>query len=245
MKKLIPVILAAGKGTRMRSELPKVLHKACGKPLLSYVLDSLKDITNEVPYIVVGHMADLVKQEISGCKANFVLQKEQLGTGHAVSMVEPYIADSDSTIMVLNGDMPLMRGAVLKELLSAHQQRSAVATVLSAVIPDPSGYGRIVRDKSGDIDRIVEHKDASKEELNISEVNTGTYCFDSKELFPALRSIKRDNSQGEYYLTDVISIFRSLGRKVSVHCTEDRRAAIGINTPEQLAEAENILRQLQ
>lgn len=241
MKNTEIVVLAAGKGTRMKSDLPKVLHKICGKPILHYVLKSAAEVFDCVPYVVVGYQAQKVKDAFKNRDVNFVLQEEQLGTGHAVMQAEPFLSKKDSTIIVLNGDMPLITPSILKSLAQHHKDSKVSATVLTATLSDPKGYGRIVRGRFNELEKIVEQKDASLGELEITEINTGTYCFDSKDLFATLHEVRSENAQHEYYLTDVIAILRKKWKKVAAFCIDDPMSAIGINTKEQLAEAEKIL----
>lgn len=236
------VILAAGKGTRMKSDLPKVLHKMCGKPLLSFVLDAVKDISDEKPYVIIGYQSDKVIDLFKGRGVNFILQKEQLGTGHALMQAEPMFNGKNVTILVLNGDMPLITNKMLEDLIAEHRSRNASASVLTAMLEAPSGYGRIVKNGHGDLEKIVEQKDGSLGELEIKEINTGTYCFESADLFKSLNEIRPENAQHEYYLTDVIAILKKNGKKVSAFCAGDPSAAIGINTIEQLKEAERIFK---
>ncbi len=242
MKSIEFVILAAGKGTRMKSDLPKVLHKICGKPLLHHVLNNVEKIFNGTPYVVIGHKADKVKSQFKNRKVFFVLQPEQLGTGHALMQTEPFLNGKDAVIVVLNGDMPLISSEIISSLIEYHKKNRASATVLTVKMDDPTGYGRIVRNRFGHLEKIVEHKDASLGELEIKEINTGTYCFEAKELFKYLHNVRKENAQHEYYLTDVIDILRKNGKKVSAYMIEDQHAAIGINTKEQLAEAERIFK---
>jgi len=237
------VILAAGKGTRMNSELPKVLHKICGQPLLHHVLDNVEQVFSGPPYVIVGHQAEKVRKAFRDRSAVFVLQEEQLGTGHAVMQAEPFLSGRDGTVMVLNGDMPLIDPGIIKELAFHHSKTRASATVLTVRMPDPKGYGRIIRDRSGNLERIVEQKDASLGELEIDEINTGTYCFNGRDLFDALHEVRSENAQHEYYLTDVIGILRKKGKKVAAFLIDDHMASLGINTRDQLAEAERIFRQ--
>ncbi len=242
MKNTEVVILAAGKGTRMNSDLPKVLHKICGKPLLHHVLNNVKEVFLNPPYIVVGHQADKVKAIFKEYPAFFVLQEEQLGTGHAVMQTEPFLKDRDATIMVLNGDMPLINSFIINDLAQYHSGSGASATALTVRMDDPKGYGRIIRDRSGHLEKIVEQKDASLGELEVNEINTGTYCFNGKDLFSALHEVRSENAQHEYYLTDVIAILRKKRKKVCALLIEDPLSAIGINTKEQLAEAESVFK---
>lgn len=226
----------------MNSDLPKVLHKICGKPLLHHVLNNVKEVFASPPYVVIGYQAEKVRAAFKQYPVIFILQEEQLGTGHAVMQAEPVLKDSDSTIMVLNGDMPLINSGIIRDLASHHYGSGASATVLTVKMDDPKGYGRIVRDRSGHLEKIVEQKDASLGELEIKEINTGTYCFESRALFSALHEVRSENAQHEYYLTDVIAILRKQRQKVAAFLMNDPFSAIGINTKEQLAEAEKIFK---
>jgi bifunctional UDP-N-acetylglucosamine pyrophosphorylase/glucosamine-1-phosphate N-acetyltransferase len=241
MSDLVTVILAAGKGTRMKSRLPKVLHKAGGKPMLQHVLDAAEAAGAKRKIVITGFGGNLVREAI-GSQAEFVEQKEQLGTGHAVQQAAPLLAAGKSTVMVLCGDTPLLTGALLRKLYEAHKEAKAKATVLTAVMPDATGYGRIVRTAAGTVARIVEHKDATAEERKINEVNSGIYCFESADLFAALQQVKNDNAQGEYYLPDVLSILRDKGEKIWAVAADDYESTLGINSRLQLAGAEKILR---
>lgn len=241
MNNIYAVILAAGKGTRMKSDTAKVLHKANGKPLLSYVLKAAEDLV-DAPYVVIGHQADIVKEIFKDRKINFILQKEQLGTGHAVMQVEPFILKKNSTVLVLNGDTPLITSSVLKELLKFHEQNKPSATVMTAKLDDPAGYGRIIRDADGYLLKIVEQKDATPKELEVNEINTGTYCFSGEDLFRALNEVRPENAQNEYYLTDVIGILNKNGKKVCAYCVKDPYCALGVNSIEQLEKISNILK---
>jgi len=236
------VILAAGKGTRMRSDLAKVLHKLCGKPLLTYVLDTVDILGLGAPYVIVGHQAHKIEELYKGRSVRFVLQKEQLGTGHALLQAEPYLAGKDVTILLLNGDMPLIGADVLSKLIGYHREKKASATVLTAVLGDPAGYGRIIRNGHGDLEKIVEQKDGSLGELEVREINTGTYCFESRDIFASLDEVKPENSQHEYYLTDIIQILKKHRKKVCAHLMDDPSLAIGVNTKEHLEEAEKVLK---
>lgn len=235
------VILAAGKGTRMKSKLPKVLHKVGGKAMLQHVIDAAKKAGSTREVVIIGNGAELVKEKISDVE--FVLQAEQLGTGHAVLCAKENFANSEGTLMVLCGDTPLFTGKLLKNFVDAHENSKVVATVLTAEMPDATGYGRIIREENGDFKKIVEHKDATDAEKNIHEVNAGIYCFDVKKLFDALTKVKNENSQGEYYLPDVLTILKNSGEKIGAVVAEDYTQTLGINSRVQLAEAEKVLRQ--
>ena len=235
------LILAAGKGTRMKSDLPKVLHRVSGKPMLLRVLDAAAQAGATAQIAVIGFGAEQVQAAV-GQRARTVIQTEQLGTGHAVMQAEPLLAGCTGTIMVLCGDTPLLRTATLQKLLQTHRQMQAQATVLTAVMPDPAGYGRVIRDKSGKVTKIVEQKDASAAEALVNEINTGIYCFEKDSLFTALSQITADNAQGEYYLTDVIGILVNQGRTVAAVAAAEHQETLGINSRAQLAQAEGIIR---
>lgn len=239
---LITIILAAGKGTRMKSKLPKVLHKAGGKPMVEHVLDAAKKAGSERNIVVVGFGREQVQTAL-GDKAEIVLQEEQLGTGHAVIQAEPLIKDRNTSIMVLCGDTPLVTGSMLKKFYEEHVESGAKASVLTTFMPDPFGYGRVIRLLDGSIEKIVEQKDASERELAINEINTGIYCFDAEALFSSLKKVNNDNAQGEYYLPDVLSILRKEKQKINASIAENFEDTLGINSREQLANAEKIIRQ--
>ena len=235
------IILAAGKGTRMKSKLPKVLHKVAGKPMLQHVIDAAKAAGSTREVVVIGSGAELVEQKISGVE--FVLQAEQLGTGHAVLCAKEKFASSNDTIMVLCGDTPLFTGELLKKFVDAHLKAKAAATVLTAEVPDATGYGRIIREDDGTFKKIVEHKDANSYERQIRGVNAGIYCFDAAKLFDALANVKNENAQCEYYLPDVLTILKNNAEKINALFTDDYTQTLGINSRVQLAEADRILRQ--
>ncbi len=242
--KFTSIILAAGKGTRMKSSMPKVLHKVGGKPMLEHVINSAKNAGSAREIVVIGNGADEVREKIDGVE--FALQAEQLGTGHAVKIVKEKFFETfsdDETIMILCGDTPIITAELLKNFIENHEETKAAATILTAMIPDATGYGRIVRNQSGTVDKIVEHKDATEDELQIHEVNSGMYCFNSKILFDALEKITNENAQGEYYLTDAIGIIREQGLLINAFVTQDFTQIFGINSRLQLATAERILRQ--
>lgn len=241
MAGLVTVVLAAGKGTRMKSALPKVLHRVGGKSMLQHVLDASAAAGSERSVVIVGFGGETVKMAI-GAQAEFVEQKEQLGTGHAVMQAGPLLKNETGTVMVLCGDTPLLTGELLKRLYDEHKAIGAKATVLTAVMPDASGYGRIIRTPSGTVAKIVEHKDASPEELKVNEVNSGIYCFEAQALFTALAKVSCDNAQGEYYLPDVLEILREAGEKIWAVAADDYEQTLGINSRVQLAGAEKILR---
>ncbi|GAB4072122.1 bifunctional UDP-N-acetylglucosamine diphosphorylase/glucosamine-1-phosphate N-acetyltransferase GlmU [Barrientosiimonas marina] len=231
------VILAAGQGTRMKSNLYKVLHPVCGRPMVQHVIDQLKPVNPEQMITVVGHGAAKVT-ELIGEDSQTVLQEEQLGTGHAVLQAEDLLNSQEGTTIVVCGDTPLITSETYEALFAHHEAKGAKATVLTAGAPDPAGYGRIIRNSDGEVARIVEHKDASDAELQVSEINTGTYCFDNKALFEALHRVSNDNAQGEYYLPDVVEILQNQGDRVSAYQTADFDETMGINDRVALARAE-------
>jgi len=235
---LAAVVLAAGQGKRMGSEVPKVMHRVAGRPLLAHVLDRIEALRAERTIVVVGFGRDAV---IALCRDRGVLwavQEEQLGTGHAFRQALPALEGFRGTVLVLCGDTPLLSVATLSRLLEVHRERRASATVLSAELADPSGYGRVVRNAEGDIERIVEEKDADETIRSLREINTAIYALEYPEVIDVLGSLKAENRQGEYYLTDVVSLLRGQGRKVAVLRVTDAREALGVNTFEQLGEAE-------
>ena len=243
MSELVTVILAAGKGTRMKSKLPKVLHKAAGKAMLQHVIDAAKEAGASRNVVVTGFGGDMVREAMGEQPGvEYVTQAEQLGTGHAVLQTKETLAGVQGTVMVLCGDTPLLTGALLKHLYEAHQEAGAKATVLTAIMPDATGYGRIIRGEDGSVLKIVEHKDATEAERAVQEVNSGIYCFDIEAMFEALSKVTNDNAQGEYYLPDVLGILRSEGEKIWAVAADDYESTLGINSRQQLAGAEKILR---
>jgi len=240
----VAVILAAGHGTRMRSDIPKVLHEIDGRPMVRYVIDAVHEAGFLRVVVVIGYEGERVRDACDGTGVEYAWQHEQLGTGHAVQQAEPFVDDSVGTVVVLNGDVPGLRAATLQGLVGYHRAKSASATVLTARLADPMGYGRIVRNESGALLRIVEHRDADEATRRINEINSGMFCFESKALFPSLRRAGRDNTQGEYYLTDVIELLRSEGRGVEAWCIPDAREVAGVNTEEELHAVRDYLRGL-
>lgn len=241
------VILAAGEGKRMKSDLAKVLHEINGRTMIEHVLDALREVSPSKTIVVVGHQAEAVKERLSGGEPGFeglefALQSERLGTGHAVMQARPALEGFDGTIMVLTGDTPLLGVSTLAGFLRFHRETGASATVMSAVLDDASGYGRIVRDDDDDLLEIVEHKDASEKQRLLGEFNSGMFCFESDILFPALDRVDRGNVQGEYYLTDVIGILRGEGCKVAVFRIDNSDEVMGINDSDQLALAERMMK---
>jgi UDP-N-acetylglucosamine diphosphorylase/glucosamine-1-phosphate N-acetyltransferase len=238
------LVLAAGQGTRMNSDLAKVLHPMAGRPLLAHVLRALEKLRVGRTLVVVGHQRDRVREAFPGDELEWVVQAEQRGTGHAVMMAGPALAGFEGTLLVVCGDTPLLGANTLHRLLEGHAKSGAAVTVLSMDVPDPTGYGRILRVEGDRIAGIVEHRDATPEQRKITEVNSGVYAFDYPALAAVLGRLSSHNDQGEYYLTDTVSLLLRDGKPTAVVCGEDYRELCGINTPEQLADAERIWREL-
>lgn len=232
------IILAAGKGVRMKSDLPKVFHKILEKPMLSYVLEAAKSLDPKKIFLVVGYKKEIIMDYYKDWPITFVIQNEQLGTGHAVMQVEPHIKEMSGDVLVLNGDIPLITSATLSAFLNFHKEKRSAATVLTAVLEDPSHYGRIVRNENGRVLKIVEKKDASKEELEIKEINTGVFCFKKSLLFSALKEVKCENVQKEYYLTDTLEILKKKELPVFAFRAKDPTETLGVNNRDELLEIE-------
>jgi bifunctional UDP-N-acetylglucosamine pyrophosphorylase/glucosamine-1-phosphate N-acetyltransferase len=249
---LSAIVLAAGEGTRMRSSRPKPLHRLAGRPMLSYVLESLAHCSVERVVVVVGHGAERVTKKLQATEHDvlltFVEQHSQDGTGDAASVGLTGLPDDDGPesdlhdVLVLPGDMPLLRPETVAALVEAHRAADAACTVLTAHVPDPGGYGRIVRGKEDRVERIVERADATPDEVLIDEINTAVYCFRRSVLAPALRRLSPENAQGEYYLTDVVSVLHGAGYRVAAMAVRDPAEGEGINDRLQLAAAEAELR---
>lgn len=238
------IVLAAGKGTRMKSDLPKVMHPAHGRPMVEWVVDAARAVGCTRTVLVIGHGADVVRAHFAAAQdVDFVMQMPQLGTGHAVDMARPVFERGalGDDVLVLCGDGPLIRAHTLRTLLSVHRDTGAAATLATAVIPDPAGYGRIERDAAGSFLRIVEQKDATPAQLALREVNPSYYCFRSADLFDALRRVTNQNASGEYYITDVFELLLRDGKRVSVVDAVPPEDVLSVNTPEQLAEVSGIL----
>jgi len=236
------VILAAGKGTRMKSALPKVLHRVGGATMIEHVIATANRLNPRSSTVVVGHQGDAVKASLSGHpELRFVVQEPQLGTAHALLTAEPALRGTSGSLILLSGDVPLLTVNTLKALVDRHESAGAAATVITAVVDDPTGYGRIVRD-GGKIARIVEHRDASEAERGIHEINSGIYAFDIDGLFDALHGIAAENAQQEYYLPDAIALFRRQGRRVDTLVVQDIDEIRGINSRAELAALSRIVR---
>ncbi len=242
MEGIASVILAAGKGTRMKSEMVKVLHPLLGVPMLSYTLDlSLKDIVAEKTIVVVGYQAERIQERFKGVPVGWALQREQLGTGHAVVQALPLLRDFEGTVLILCGDVPLVQAETLRSFINAFWEIEPVLSVLTAVVEEPFGYGRVLRNQEGWLERIVEEKDASEEERQIREINTGIYCVKASFLSEGLKEIGQENAQGEYYLTDLVEIAREKGVRCTAHMVADALEVMGINTRADLAVAHDVL----
>lgn len=236
------VVLAAGLGKRMNSDLPKVLHPALGQPLLLHVLGQLDPLTPALTVVVVGHRAALVREALQARKVLFAEQVPQLGTGHAVQMAWASVEKGPETLLVLAGDMPLIRTATLGRLLDRHARERNAVTFLSGVLEDPGGYGRVIRDEQDHFVKIVEERDATPEERAVAEVNSGIYVFARAPLREALGFLRADNRQQEYYLTDTLSFIQGRGGTIGVERAADARELFGVNNPGQLAMVEQALR---
>lgn len=238
------VVLAAGKSKRMKSETPKVLHTVCGRPMVEYVFDAARAAGVKRIIAIIGHKADVVRDALSHHQdVEFALQSEQLGTGHAVMMAQPLLDSHNGPVVILAGDTPLLTAASLQNLIDAQSAQQSACVVGTAETDANEGLGRIVRGVNGDFLRIVEQKDATREEQQIREINSGCFAFDGPALFEALRNVKPENAQQEYYLTDCAEILRNMNRKVVAECCMQMQEVMGVNTQDQLAEVERIMRE--
>ena len=235
-QKLATLILAAGKGTRMKSNLPKVLHIVDAKPMLIHVIGLAKNINSERIINILGHKKELVIDAIKSEKVEYVIQEPQLGTGHAVQQTEALLKDFDGDVLVLSGDVPLLRKSTIEKMLKIHCEANIGATVLTAMFYNPHGYGRVIRKDNDTLDYIIEEKDCDDEQRKIKEINAGIYIFKSIELFPALEKIKNDNKQNEYYLPDALKYIANAGQSIALHITDEPIEISGVNTVEQLRE---------
>lgn len=241
MSHLKAVILAAGKGTRMESDLPKVIHTIEGKCLADYVIDAALGAGVDEVCLVVGYQAGKVKEAIAHKEVVYAMQAQQLGTGHAVKCAADFLKEDGETI-ILFGDTPLITAETLRNLTKHHRENGNTVTVLSAMIDDPTGYGRIIRDENGAFAKSVEHKDATEAERAVKEINSGMYIFNTAELKEALEKLTPNNAQGEYYLPDTLTIIKEKGLKVDAYTLDSPEDITGVNTQQQLAEATNIIR---
>jgi len=228
------VILAAGKGKRMKSNLPKVLHRLDGRYLVDHVIENVKRAGIENIILVVGHKFELVMEKLADRQIDFVVQQPQLGTGHAVQVAVPHLNNFDGDLIILYGDMPFISSATIKALIRTRRETGAAATVLTVILDDPGSYGRIIRDQKGYLEAIVEYKDADMQTRLIKEINTGAYCFDYGQLLPVLNQLKSDNVQAEYYLTDTIALLKAQGLKVSALASDNPYEGMGVNSQAEL-----------
>lgn len=242
MTQRFAVVLAAGQGTRMKSKLYKVLHPVAGKPMVGHVVDQVEAAGADKIVSIVGVGAEKV-QAYLGERSEYAVQEEQLGTGHAVLQAESLLSGKEGTVLVICGDTPLLTAETLNGLFAYHQEQGAKATILTAHADNPTGYGRVIRSTSGAVEKIVEQKDASSEEAAVQEINTGTYCFDNALLFESLNQVGNDNSQGEYYLPDVIEILKDKGEIVGAYQMEKEADSLGVNDRVALAEATRMMRE--
>ena len=244
MEGIATIILAAGNGTRMKSELVKVLHPILGLPMLFYPIElSLKGIKAEKTIVVVGHQADRIQGMFKNFKIDIALQKKQLGTGHAVLQAIPFLQSFSGTVLILCGDVPLVELETLRSFIDTYKENGSTLSVLTAVVEKPFGYGRILRNSEGWLEKIVEEKDASEKERMIREINTGIFCVKAPFLMEGLREIGKENAQGEYYLTDLVEVAKKRGLRCSAHIVADPVEVMGINTRVDLAMANEVLRQ--
>lgn len=241
MEHLMAVILAAGEGKRMKSRKSKVVHKVCGKALVEWVYKAVSRAGIEESILVVGHRADQVR-DCMGERVVYAVQEKQLGTGHAVMQAEEHLRGKDGLVIILCGDTPLVTSETITKTIEYHKSKNNSATVITAEMDDPTGYGRIIRNDNGDVIKIVEHRDATDEQRSVKEINSGMYCFTIRELLEALKQLNNNNSQGEYYLTDTLEILISKGLKVGAMKVEDQDEILGINDRIQLAQASEIMR---
>ncbi len=242
MKNIVAIVLAAGEGTRMKSRLPKVLHQVCGRPMIKHTIDRLEELNIDKKIVIIGYNGSLVKETLDK-KVDYIWQKEQLGTGHALAQCREALTKFKGDLLVLSGDTPLLTTQTLKGLIETHREKEALATILTTILKPPTGYGRVIRHGDGTIRKIVEEEDATIIELANEEVNAGTYCFKKEAIFQALEKIRPKNVQEEYYLTDAIEVLTKKGHKVEVYTTDESDEIIGINSRKDLALANRIMRE--
>jgi len=236
------VVLAAGQGTRMKSKLYKVMHPVMGKPMVGHVVDETKEAKVDQVVTVTGVGAEVVK-DFLGDKSDYVLQEEQLGTAHAVMQARDLLENKEGTTLVICGDTPLLTSETLENLFDFHSEQNSKGTILTTRADDPNGYGRVIRAEDGSVSKIVEQKDASKEEKAVQEINTGTYCFDNKALFDVLTKVDNENAQGEYYLPDVIEILKKQEELVTAFQLDTMDEALGVNDRIALSEANSLMKE--
>ncbi|MFQ5787440.1 MAG: bifunctional UDP-N-acetylglucosamine diphosphorylase/glucosamine-1-phosphate N-acetyltransferase GlmU [Thermodesulfobacteriota bacterium] len=236
------IVLAAGKGKRMRSSLPKILHSILGQPIISYILESIKVISPQNTILVLGHGSNEVKKSLNYEQIDCVIQKKQLGTGHAVYTTRRKLRNFNGTIVIINGDSPLISPGTLKKFINSHEKTNSMLSILTADVRNPHGYGRVIRNSMGQVVRIIEEKDANANQTNINEINSGVYCVESRFLWKALGQIDRSNDQKELYLTDIVEIASKGGKKVNVIVSKDSEEILGINNRVELSRVEEIIR---
>lgn len=241
MSQTYAVILAAGQGTRMKSNKHKVLHPIGGKPMIEHIVRSMEQLGVDKIVVVVGYGAESVRRYL-GDRVHYAMQQEPLGTGHAVRQAEEHLKGLPGSTLVINGDNPLITVETYRDFVRDFADKGVAASMLTAVVDNPTGYGRVLRSHAGDVERVVEEKDASEEERKVREINTGTFCFDNSKLFDALKKVNNDNAQGEYYLPDTLRVLRKQGHRISAYRVRDASETVGINNRIQLAEAEAIWR---
>jgi len=241
MDNLAVVILAAGKGVRMQSNLPKVFHEILGEPMLTYVLRAVGGLQPQKTVVVVGYLREIIMEYYQQWPLNFAVQAQQLGTGHAVRQAEPFLQNFKGEVLVLAGDVPLISEKTLRGLVDFHREKKAAVTDLTALLADAGNYGRVIRRENGELEKIVEKKDALPAELAIKEINTGTFCFDKEALFAALKEVRAANAQKEYYLTDTVEILKKKGLPVYAFRAQNPEETLGVNTKDELVEIERIL----
>lgn len=234
------VILAAGEGKRMKSDIPKVLHQVCGKEMVNHVIDTMRSAGIENVNVIVGKAAEKVKAGTKDKGVSYSFQEKQLGTGHAVKCATDFLIGKKGMVAIFTGDAPLVKEDTVKGIMEFHEDNNYSAVILTSLINDPTGYGRIIRENN-EVSKIVEHKDCSEDELKVKEINAGMYCFDIDSLLQALHSLNNNNAQGEYYLTDVIGILKAEGKKVGAVIV-DFEETLGVNSRVELAQAENVMR---
>tara|TARA_Y100000588_G_C14263318_1_gene928641 strand:+ start:1502 stop:2242 length:741 start_codon:yes stop_codon:yes gene_type:complete len=238
--KLSVIIMAAGKGTRMKSEIPKVLHELSGDTLLNHVIKSSEELSPDKIIIIIGYQAELVKKTISSDNILYSMQENQYGTGHAVMQAKPHLKNFKGNTLILSGDVPLIKASTLSSLINKHELGNYDACIVTAEIKNPEGYGRVIRDINGNLKKVQEHKDCNHEQLNINEINSGIYIFDNQRLFELLPMLDNNNQQSEYYLPDVLSMMVKDGRKIGLEKIKNNDEIQGVNTLEQLSYLENI-----
>ncbi|MCP3676826.1 MAG: NTP transferase domain-containing protein, partial [Deltaproteobacteria bacterium] len=243
MKKIASIVLAAGLGKRMCSTLPKVLHRVCGRSMLFYPLETLRGVKVKKTVVVIGHGGESVREFFGNSGVTFVTQEEQLGTGHAVRCAEKALRGFSGDILILSGDVPLIQPGILKELIRRHRKGGATLSLVTMALEEPTGYGRIVRDSSGAVERVVEEKDTTTDERRLREVNAGIYMVDAEFLFSNLKRVKSSNAQGEYYLPDLVSMAVGGGGRVVAVQHSDPREVMGVNNRVELAGANGVMRE--